>query len=169
MSPPCEKGLRTWLLPPKSGDGIAFLHANCALHAQIAAVSPNAILSSIYVGLLDVIEAHTLAVLPVAEQSLPEFLLERYRLHARLVDAIATQDAAAALRLIAQHDATPWLTPIRDPGTANHQNITSIRVVIERPYRYAPVHHGCQHSTATVGAKVEAVELKRSCTRRCRR
>jgi hypothetical protein len=42
----------------------------------------------------------------VAEQSLPEFLLERYRLQARLVDAIATQDAAAALRLIAQHDAT---------------------------------------------------------------
>jgi DNA-binding FadR family transcriptional regulator len=90
----------------KRGDGIGFLHANCALHAQIARVSPNAILSSIYVGLLEVIEAHTLAVLPVAEQSLPEFLLERYQLHARLVDAIATQDAAAALRLIAKHDAT---------------------------------------------------------------
>lgn len=101
-----REGLAHMASAAKSGDGIAFLHANCALHARIAAVSPNAILSSIYVGLLDVIEAHTLAVLPVAEQSLPEFLLERYRLHARLVDAIATQDAAAALRLIAQHDAT---------------------------------------------------------------
>jgi DNA-binding FadR family transcriptional regulator len=88
----------------KSGDGIAFLHANCALHTRIAAISPNAMLSSIYVGLIDVIEVHTLAVLPGAEQSMPEFLLERYRLHARLVDAIAIGDRAAALRLSMQHN-----------------------------------------------------------------
>lgn len=90
----------------ESGDGIAFLHANCALHAQIAAISPNVMLSSIYVGLLDVIEAHTVAVVPVAEQPLPESLIDRYRLHARLVDAIAVQDPAAALEVIAQHNAT---------------------------------------------------------------
>lgn len=89
------------------GDGIAFLHGNCALHARIAAISPNEILSSIYEGLLEVIEGHTLAVLPAAEQPLPEFLLERYRLHARLVDAISVQDPAGALKLIAQHNAAP--------------------------------------------------------------
>jgi len=99
-------GLADMAAAAKQGDGIAFLRANCALHARIAAVGPNTMLTSIYVGLLDVIEAHTLAVLPVAEQPLPEFLFERYRLHARLVDAIAIQDVAAALRLIAQHDAT---------------------------------------------------------------
>jgi DNA-binding FadR family transcriptional regulator len=88
------------------GDGIAFLHANCALHARIATVSPNAMLSSIYVGLLDVIEAHTFAVVPAAEQPLPESLWERFRVHAGLVDAIAVQDPGAALRLIAQHNAT---------------------------------------------------------------
>jgi DNA-binding FadR family transcriptional regulator len=98
-------GLGEMALAAKRGDGIAFLHANCALHARIAAVSPNAMLSSIYGGLLDVIEAHTLAVLPAADQSLPEFLLERYRVHARLVDAIAIQDPAAAQRLLAQHNA----------------------------------------------------------------
>jgi DNA-binding FadR family transcriptional regulator len=87
------------------GDGLAFLHANCALHAQIAAISPNAILGSIYVGLLEVIEGHTLAVLPVAEQPLPEFLLDRYRLHAHLVDAIAVQDPEGALKMIARHNA----------------------------------------------------------------
>lgn len=90
----------------KAGDGIAFLHANCSLHARIAAISPNAMLNSVYVGLLEVIDARTLAVLPAAEQSLPEFLLERYRLHARLVDAIAIQDAAAARRLLAEHNAS---------------------------------------------------------------
>ncbi|ORW41784.1 GntR family transcriptional regulator [Mycobacterium paraense] len=88
------------------GDGIAFLHANCALHARIAAMSPNAMLSSIYVGLLDVIEAHTLAVVPAAERPLPESLHERYQLHVRLVDAIAVQDPAGALRALAQHNAT---------------------------------------------------------------
>jgi DNA-binding FadR family transcriptional regulator len=90
----------------KRGDGIAFLHSNCRLHARIASVSPNTMLTSIYAGLLDVIEAHTTAVLPVAEQPIPDFLFERYRLHAQLVDAIAICDGAAALRLIAQHDAS---------------------------------------------------------------
>ena len=90
----------------QAGDGIAFLHANCALHAQIAAVSPNAMLSSIYVGLLDVIEAHTLAVVPAAEQPLPESLSQRYHIHARLVDAIAVQDPLGALNMLAQHNAT---------------------------------------------------------------
>lgn len=89
----------------EGGDGLRFLHANCALHARIAAISPNAILGSIYVGLLEVIEGHTLAVLPVAEQPLPEFLLDRYWLHAHLVDAIAVQDPVGALTLIAQHNA----------------------------------------------------------------
>jgi DNA-binding FadR family transcriptional regulator len=98
-------GLADMAAAAMGGDGIVFLHSNCSLHARIAAISPNSMLSSIYVGLLDVIEAHTLAVLPPAEQSLPEFLLERYRLHARLVDAIAIQDPAAALRLLTEHNA----------------------------------------------------------------
>lgn len=88
------------------GDDIAFLHANCALHAQIAAVSPNAMLNSIYVGLLDVIEAHTMAVVPAVEEPLPDSLMGRYRLHVRLVDAIAVQDPAAALDVLAEHNAT---------------------------------------------------------------
>ncbi len=90
----------------KESDDIAFLHANCALHAQIAAVSPNAMLSSIYVGLLDVIEAHTLAVVPAAEEPLSDSLWRRYRVHARLVDAIAVQDPAGALHALAHHNAT---------------------------------------------------------------
>jgi DNA-binding FadR family transcriptional regulator len=90
----------------ETGDDIAFLHANCALHAQVAATSPNAMLSSIYVGLLDVIEAHTLAVVPATGESLPESLFQRYRLHVRLVEAIAVQDPAGALDALAQHNAT---------------------------------------------------------------
>jgi DNA-binding FadR family transcriptional regulator len=87
-------------------DGTAFIRANWALHARIASVSPNAILRSIYTSLLDIIESHTLTVLPVQEQPLPDYLAERHRLHAALVDAIAGHDTDAALRLIHEHNTS---------------------------------------------------------------
>jgi DNA-binding FadR family transcriptional regulator len=87
-------------------DATAFIHANWALHARIAGVSPNRILRGIYTGLLDLVESHTLAVLPVGEQPLPDYLTERLRLHTRLVDAIAGQDAETAMRLIHEHATT---------------------------------------------------------------
>lgn len=88
------------------GDGIALLRANCARHARIAVISPNAMLNSIYLGLLDVIEEHTLAVVPMTDQPLLDSLYQRYRMHVRLVDVIVVQDPARALQLIAQHNAT---------------------------------------------------------------
>ena len=87
-------------------DATAFIHANWALHARIAAVSPNRILRGIYTGLLDLVESHTLAVLPVGEQALPDYLAERHRLHTRLVNAIAAQDSETAMLLIHEHAAT---------------------------------------------------------------
>ena len=89
----------------EAGDGTAFIRANWALHARIAAVTPNTILRSIYLSVLELIEAHTLAVVPVAEQSLPEFLHERHRLHSALVDAIAARDSGRALELVTEHNA----------------------------------------------------------------
>ena len=85
-------------------DPIAFIHANWQLHARIAAVSPNVVLRSIYTSLLDLIESHTLSVLPVGDRPLPEYLQERLRLHAALVDALATRDSETALQLIAEHN-----------------------------------------------------------------
>jgi DNA-binding FadR family transcriptional regulator len=87
-------------------DGTAFIRANWALHARIASVSPNVILRSIYTSLLDIIESHTLTVLPVQEQPLPDYLAERQRLHAALIDAIAEHDTDSALRLIHEHNTS---------------------------------------------------------------
>jgi DNA-binding FadR family transcriptional regulator len=87
-------------------DAISFIHANWQLHARIAAISPNVMLRSIYTSLLHLIESHTLSVLPVQEQPLPEYLRERHRLHAALVDAIAARDTRTALGLIAEHNTT---------------------------------------------------------------
>lgn len=90
----------------EADDATGFLRANWALHAAIAGVSPNPILRSIYVSLLDLLESHTLAVLPTVRQPLPDYLAERHRLHAALVDALAGRDEAAALRLIREHTMT---------------------------------------------------------------
>lgn len=80
-----------------------FVRANWALHARIAAVSPNPMLRSLYVNLLDQIESHTLAVLPDTERPLPEYVADRLTLHAGIVDAIDDRDRGRALALIAQH------------------------------------------------------------------
>jgi DNA-binding FadR family transcriptional regulator len=85
-----------------AGDPVAFVRANWNLHAAIAAVSPNVMLRSLYTNLLDLIESHTLTVLP-GDHPLPEYIRERYRLHRDLVDAIATRDKDRALQLIHQH------------------------------------------------------------------
>ncbi|MEU0561417.1 FCD domain-containing protein [Dactylosporangium sp. NPDC006015] len=87
-------------------DGIAFIHANWALHARIADVTPNAMLRSFYLSLLEIIESHTLAVQPLGDQPLPEYIQSRYDLHAALVDAIATRDEHRAIALIREHNMT---------------------------------------------------------------
>jgi DNA-binding GntR family transcriptional regulator len=84
-------------------DAVGFLRANWQLHALIAAVNPSPMLRSIYTTLLDIVESHTLAVLPVGEQPLAEIMTERLQVHADLVDAIAGQDSAEVERLIAAH------------------------------------------------------------------
>src|SRR6202044_754919 len=87
----------------RTGEPERFVRANWALHARIAAVSPHAMLRSLYVNLLDEIESHTLAVLPDTERPLPDYIADRLGLHAALVDAIARRAGDRALELIAQH------------------------------------------------------------------
>jgi DNA-binding FadR family transcriptional regulator len=100
--------LRTCLEPMAAavaaGDAAAFARANWQLHAQIAAISPSRLLRSLYGGLLELIEGHTLSVRPAEGAALPGYIEERYRLHADLVAALERRDAAAAARLIALHN-----------------------------------------------------------------
>lgn len=98
-------------------DPAGFVHANWSLHARIAAVSPHAVLRALYVNLLDQIESHTLAVLPVGEQPLPDYIAERYALHAAIVDALDDRDRERALSLIAEHNISS-LPAVLAPATA---------------------------------------------------
>jgi len=92
-------------------DPINFVRANWAFHASIAAVSPNTFLRSLYTSLLDIIESHTLSVLPVHEQPLAEYIEQRHRLHADLVEAIASHNRERAVELIRQHSTSDALSP----------------------------------------------------------
>jgi DNA-binding FadR family transcriptional regulator len=88
-----------------SGDAAAFARANWQLHAQIAAISPSQLLRSLYSSLLELIERHTVSVLPAEGTELPGYIEERYRLHADLVTALERRDAAEASRLLALHSS----------------------------------------------------------------
>lgn len=85
------------------GDVAAFLRANWALHARIAETTPSGILRSFYLGLLEVIEGHTLSVHTAEEDSAARDLQLRYQVHADLVDAIADRDRRA-LEVIRAHN-----------------------------------------------------------------
>ena len=87
-------------------DSIRFVHANWSLHARIAAVSPNPMLRSLYVNLLDQIESHTLAVLPYGTDPIPASMAARHALHAAIIDAISDRDRDRALGLIADHNTS---------------------------------------------------------------
>jgi DNA-binding FadR family transcriptional regulator len=97
-------------------DPDAFVRANWGLHAQIAAVSPNVMLRSLYSSLLDLIESHTLSVLPDGDQPLPDYMAQRHQLHASLVEAIAERDKDKALHLITEHNTTDQLRPAPVPA-----------------------------------------------------
>jgi DNA-binding FadR family transcriptional regulator len=101
------------------GDPTAFVHANWQLHARIAAVSPHPVLRSLYMSLLDQIETHTLDVLPVSEQPLPEFIAARHSLHAAIVDALDARDQDLALALIAEHNTSNALPRPLGPTEAD--------------------------------------------------
>lgn len=101
-----RKHLTVMAKAAESEDAAAFVQANWRLHARIAAISPNTLLRSLYESLLELIESHTLSILPSSEQPLPQYIRERYELHAALVDALDARDREKALRIVADHNTT---------------------------------------------------------------
>lgn len=88
----------------REGRPTDFMKANWHLHAVIANISPNSILKNFYLGLLEVIEQHTLAVQPTMEQPLQSYIEYRLDLHARMVDAIEASDQVLAQQLVEEHN-----------------------------------------------------------------
>ena len=92
----------------RSGEPTDFMKHNWHLHAVIAGISPNSILKNFYLGLLEVIEQHTMAVQPTREQPLQSYIEYRLDLHERMVDAIEDQDLRRAHELVAEHNTESY-------------------------------------------------------------
>lgn len=91
---------------------VRFLQADWQLHRRIAQITPNQVLGQVYTALLGTLEQHAESIVPSAR--LPEYLQQRLRLHACLVEAIADHDADAADDLAHQHR-------LMLPGVADEQ------------------------------------------------
>lgn len=92
-----------------AADRTAFIRANWQLHIRLAEISPSALLRSFYLHLLEITDSHLLTAEPVEDESLSEYIHNRYDLHVALVDAIGAHDPRA-LDLIREHNATgPWI------------------------------------------------------------
>jgi len=81
-----------------------FIKANWHLHAVIANISPNTILQNFYLGLLEIIEQHTLGVQPTRGEPLQGYIEYRLDLHRKMVDAIEAQDPIVARALVEEHN-----------------------------------------------------------------
>jgi len=71
-------------------DDLTFLRLNIELHERIAAVLPDGLLRSIYLGLFDFIGEHTIGVIPDPDTG--DRVEARLAVHEQLVDAIASGD-----------------------------------------------------------------------------
>ena len=101
-----------------AADNTTLIRTSWDLHARIAEISPSAILRSLYLNLLEIIDSQLLAVQPVDEQPLPDYIESRYQLHADLVDAIADHDPQA-LQIMQEHNASAAnLLPLNDTRSA---------------------------------------------------
>lgn len=94
-----------------ANDAVAFVKANWSLHARITAVSPNALLRSVYLSLLEIVMTQTLSLTPADHAPLPDYVKKRYDLAAELVDAIEARDHDTATRLILEHNQMLKNTP----------------------------------------------------------
>jgi DNA-binding FadR family transcriptional regulator len=91
-------------------DWDAFMHSNWALHERIALICPNAMARAVYIGTLGHLSSSSARYAEDGAASV-DYRRDRYRLHAELVEAIASGDVALVLAAVARHNADAPETP----------------------------------------------------------
>ncbi|MFD4603084.1 FadR/GntR family transcriptional regulator [Streptomyces sp. NPDC058464] len=91
----------------EAADADRFVRANWQLHLRVADITPNALLRSLYVALVGLVDRHAIAVRPQGGVPLAEHARDRSRLHAALVDALDKRDEETLMRLVREHDTAP--------------------------------------------------------------
>lgn len=87
-------------------DPIEGLHGNWRLHRRIAEISPNAVLRTFYLNLVDYIEGETTGATSEDALAVPGFRQdteERLRIHEALIDAIRSGDVEVGRQAVLDH------------------------------------------------------------------
>ncbi|MGJ0390542.1 FadR/GntR family transcriptional regulator [Microbacterium sp. CGR1] len=87
-------------------DPVEGLHGNWRLHRRIAEISPNAVLRTFYLNLVDYIEGETSGSTDDADLSVPGFRPdtdERLHIHTALIEAIRSGDVEAGRKAVLDH------------------------------------------------------------------
>lgn len=101
------------------GDSSGFFRTNWALHVRLVEISPNPMLRSFYLNLLEITDSHLLAAHPVGDEPLPDYMHTRYELHVALVDALAAHDPRA-VDIIREHNSTgPLMSEVSGTRTVH--------------------------------------------------
>lgn len=82
-----------------------FMRTNWALHARIAEICPNSLARAVYVSTLGHLSTSTSTRFDADAQSAVTYRADRYRMHAELVDAIATGDVQAVRTAVVRHNS----------------------------------------------------------------
>jgi len=88
-----------------SPDTDAWLHANWALHERIAAVTPNHLLSTTYVGMLRHVADASVHAAPDGAVKSDTYIRDRLAIHVELVDAIVAGDETRTEEAARRHNA----------------------------------------------------------------
>nr|WP_066290372.1 FCD domain-containing protein [Arthrobacter sp. B6] len=99
---PMREKVEAMRVASEEANAVAFVRATWGLHAEIADVSPNQMLSSFYKSLLEIIESHTLEV-HAQDQPLAEYFHDLLLMHERMVDAIEQRDEELSRQLLLEH------------------------------------------------------------------
>lgn len=94
-------------------DPQTYLSLNWQLHRTAAAISPNTILGSLYLALLDFVDSNLSEV--KATDSFQMTSTDNLRVHRALVDAVRKGDKVAALVAVEEHNATFSSPPALEP------------------------------------------------------
>jgi GntR family transcriptional repressor for pyruvate dehydrogenase complex len=87
-------------------DPIEGLHGNWRLHRRIAEISPNAVLRTFYLNLVDYIEGETAGAADEDALAVPGFRQdtdERLHIHEALIEAIRSSDVEAGRKAVLDH------------------------------------------------------------------
>lgn len=87
------------------GDVRAFLRGNWRFQASVAKVSPNALLRTVFLSLLEILEQYAVALRSENRQPTEDMLNDRLSLYVRMADALEAGDRRSAMQVLTEHNA----------------------------------------------------------------